>query len=108
MGGISHVRLANAAYPHALAVELPVVPLSQVSGKVWKGEAEKRASADKNAIRGSSWEKKMREKALRKAFLDQKQAAREALKDRRKVRQTACKTQAVHRSFAGSAALRIQ
>eukprot|EP00878_Enallax_costatus_P027176 GHUV01029234.1.p1 GENE.GHUV01029234.1~~GHUV01029234.1.p1 ORF type:complete len:110 (+),score=40.67 GHUV01029234.1:419-748(+) len=56
----------------------------QVSGKVWKAEAGKRASADKNAILGSSWEKKMQEKALRKAFLEQKQAARESLRDKRK------------------------
>jgi hypothetical protein len=66
--------------PHALP--------PQVSGKVWKGEAEKRASADKNAIlgRGSSWEKKMQAKALKKSFQEQKQAAVDALKDKRKVR----------------------
>jgi hypothetical protein len=58
----------------------------QVSGKVWKGEAEKRASADKNAILGSSWEKKMQAKALKKSFQEQKQAAVDALKEKRKVR----------------------
>lgn len=56
---------------------------------MWKSEAEKRASADKNAILGSSWEKKMQQKALRKAFLEQKQAAREAVKEKRKVRKHA-------------------
>jgi hypothetical protein len=56
-----------------------------VSGKIWKGEAEKRASADKNAILGSSWEKKMQAKALKKAFQEQKQAAVDAQKEKRKV-----------------------
>ncbi|KAF6258913.1 ribosomal protein S7e-domain-containing protein [Scenedesmus sp. NREL 46B-D3] len=56
----------------------------QVSGKTWKGEAEKRASADKNAILGSSWEKKMQAKALRKSFQEQKQAAVDSQKEKRK------------------------
>lgn len=58
----------------------------QVSGKTWKGEAEKRASADKNAVLGSSWEKKMQAKALKKSFQEQKQAAVDAHKEKRKVR----------------------
>jgi hypothetical protein len=56
-----------------------------VSGKVWKDGAEKRASADKNAVLGTSWEKKMQEKALRKAFLEQKAAAQDTAKEKRKV-----------------------
>eukprot|EP00882_Tetradesmus_deserticola_P007239 GHRQ01007626.1.p1 GENE.GHRQ01007626.1~~GHRQ01007626.1.p1 ORF type:complete len:198 (+),score=88.61 GHRQ01007626.1:442-1035(+) len=60
------------------------VAYRNVSGKTWKGEAEKRASADRNAILGSSWEKKMQAKALRKSFQEQKQAAVDAQKEKRK------------------------
>ena len=74
----------------------------QVSGKVWKAEAEKRATADKNAILGSSWEKKMQEKALRKAFLEQKQAARESLRDKRKVGGNTAGHQLVWASLPGT------
>lgn len=52
---------------------------------MWKGEAEKRASADRNAIVGSSWEKKMRDKALKQAFKEQKAAVLEAVREKRKV-----------------------
>jgi hypothetical protein len=47
----------------------------------------KRASADKNAIvnKHSSWEKKMAAKAQKKAFQEQKAAALEAVKNKRKV-----------------------
>jgi hypothetical protein len=58
-----------------------------VSGKSWKEAPSKRASADKNAIvnKHSSWEKKMQEKARKKAFQEQKAAALEAVKSKRKV-----------------------
>lgn len=79
----------RADIPQALTI-LPCygcrVAALQVSGKTWKGEAEKRASADKNAVLGSSWEKKMQAKALKKAFQEQKQAAVDAHKEKRKVR----------------------
>lgn len=47
----------------------------------------KRASADRNAIvnKHSSWEKKMADKAARKSFQEQKAAAVEAAKEKRKV-----------------------
>ncbi len=83
MGESWRVKMGGAL-PQTLPTHGECVP--QVSGKVWKAEAEKRASADKNAVLGSSWEKKMREKALRKVFLEQKAAAIEAAKDKRKVR----------------------
>lgn len=57
----------------------------QVSGKAWKEAPTKRSSAAKNAIVGSSWEKKMRDKALAKALAEQKAAAVEAIKEKRKV-----------------------
>lgn len=63
---------------------------TQVSGKVWKAEAEKRASADKNKVLGSSWDKKMQEKALRKAFQEQKAEAVAAQKEKRKVSSSDC------------------
>jgi hypothetical protein len=47
-----------------------------VSGKVWKDGASKRASADKNSIIGSSWEKKMREKVGGGAQLDERDASK--------------------------------
>jgi hypothetical protein len=58
-----------------------------VSGKTWKEGPSKRASADKNAVvnKHSSWEKKMQEKAQRKAFQEQKAAALDAVKAKRKV-----------------------
>jgi hypothetical protein len=57
-----------------------------VSGKVWKDAPAKRASSDKNAVVGSSWDKKMAEKAARKAFQEQKAAAVTAVKEKKRVR----------------------
>eukprot|EP00775_Hariotina_reticulata_P011667 gene11667-11810_t len=74
----------TAAAPAAKRQKAEGVAYRTVSGKVWKDEAEKRASADKNAVLGTSWDKKMREKALRKAFLEQKAAAQDAAKEKRK------------------------
>lgn len=58
-----------------------------MSGKTWKEGPSKRASADKNAVvnKHNSWEKKMQEKAQRKAFQEQKAAALDAVKAKRKV-----------------------
>ena len=56
----------------------------QVSGKVWKEKGVK-AGADKAAIVGTSWEKKMAEKAARQRYLDVKRTAQAAYKDKRKV-----------------------
>lgn len=66
----------------------------QVSGKTWKEGPSKRASADKNAVvnKHSSWEKKMQEKAQKKAFQEQKAAALEAIKAKRKVRHPHCRS----------------
>lgn len=62
------------------------VAYRNVSGKSWKEAPSKRASADKNAIvnKHSSWEKKMQEKAQKKAFQEQKAAALDAIKAKRK------------------------
>jgi hypothetical protein len=57
----------------------------QVSGKVWKEKGVK-AGADKAAIVGTSWEKKMADKAARQRYLEQKRSAQAAYKDKRKVR----------------------
>jgi len=55
----------------------------KVSGKVWKEKGVK-AGADKAAIVGTSWEKKMAEKAARQRYLDVKRTAQAAYKDKRK------------------------
>eukprot|EP00877_Chromochloris_zofingiensis_P012428 jgi/Chrzof1/7439/Cz02g24030.t1 len=55
----------------------------KVSGKVWKTPGRK-AGTDKACILGTSWEKKMADKALRRQLQQQKHAAQEAIKEKRK------------------------
>ncbi len=61
----------------------------QTSGKVWKIGSD-RATAYKQPVLGSSWEKKMKDKAARKAFQDLKTAAVDAVKEKKKVGSWAC------------------
>lgn len=58
-------------------------PYRTVSGKVWKGPGFK-AGTYKSAIVGTSWDKKMADKAVRKQLAEQKNVAVEALKAKRK------------------------
>eukprot|EP00197_Chlamydomonas_leiostraca_P008815 CAMPEP_0202866666 /NCGR_PEP_ID=MMETSP1391-20130828/8291_1 /ASSEMBLY_ACC=CAM_ASM_000867 /TAXON_ID=1034604 /ORGANISM="Chlamydomonas leiostraca, Strain SAG 11-49" /LENGTH=200 /DNA_ID=CAMNT_0049546637 /DNA_START=50 /DNA_END=652 /DNA_ORIENTATION=+ len=54
-----------------------------VSGRTWKVPGERAGKVMKNAI-STSWEKKMKDAAERKKFLEHKQAAVDARKEKRK------------------------
>jgi hypothetical protein len=62
----------------------PPAPRPQVSGKVWKAAGFK-AGTYKSEVVGTSWEKKMAAKAAKKQFTEQKKAAVESLRAKRKV-----------------------
>eukprot|EP00983_Pelagomonas_calceolata_P047440 1140640-Pelagomonas_calceolata.AAC.9 len=56
----------------------------QVSGRTWKAPARRAGEVMKPQV-GSSWEKKMQQRASRQQFLDFKREAVEAAKEKRKV-----------------------
>lgn len=60
-------------------------PWRTVSGKVWKGAGFK-AGTYKSAVVGTTWEQKMALKAARKQFSEQKAAAGELRRDKRKAK----------------------
>lgn len=71
--------------PPALTPQLPCHGGAQVSGKAWKGPGTK-AGSYKSAIVGTTWEKKMAAKAVKKQLAEQKAVAVESARAKRKVR----------------------
>lgn len=74
---------AEPQVPSAKRQRVEGAPFRATSGKVWK-IASARATAYKQPVLGSSWEKKMQDKATRKAFREIKAATVDAVKEKKK------------------------